>query len=156
MSRRTLYAIATGVVALDQLIKMAAVMLIEAGQSVPVAGRYLSLTIQHNTGAAFGMFPAASAALIVLAIGIIILIIVYGVRLAGANRWLLWGIGLALGGAVGNLIDRVCLGYVIDFIDVHFWPVFNVADIAITCGAILIIITLLYSQKHHKSAQSRQ
>jgi len=63
---------------------------------------------------------------------------------------------MALGGAAGNLIDRLRLGYVIDFIDLHFWPVFNVADIGITCGAILVVIALLLNARTKQRNTSPQ
>ena len=142
MSRFLLYAVGLLVLAADQLTKFAAARLLSTGESRPLLGAYLSLTVQRNTGAAFGMFPAATTALIALAAVIIIFIAVWGPHLAQSNRLLAAGLGMALGGAAGNLIDRLRLGYVLDFLDLHFWPVFNVADIGITCGAILVVIAL--------------
>jgi len=143
VSRFLLYAVGLSVLAADQLTKFAVATLLPAGESRPLLGAYLSLTAQRNTGAAFGMFPAATTALIALAAIIIIFIAVWGSQMAQSNRLLAAGLGMALGGAAGNLIDRLRLGYVLDFLDLHFWPVFNVADIGITCGAILVVIALL-------------
>ena len=142
MSRFLLYAVGLLILAADQLTKFAAASLLLAGESRPLLGAYLSLTVQRNTGAAFGMFPAATTALIALAAIIIIFIAVWGPQVAQSTRLLTVGLGMALGGAAGNLIDRLRLGYVLDFLDLHFWPVFNVADIGITCGAILVVIAL--------------
>ncbi len=147
MSRFLLYAVGLLVLAADQLTKLAAARLLLAGQSQPLLGPYLSLTVQRNTGAAFGMFPAATTALIALAAIIIIFIAVWGPQLAQSNRLLAAGLGMALGGATGNLIDRLRLGCVVDFIDLHFWPVFNVADIGITCGAILVVMALFLGSR---------
>ena len=137
-----MYAVGLLILAADQLTKFAAARLLLAGQSQPLLGPYLSLTVQRNTGAAFGMFPAATTALIALAAIIVIFIAVWGPQIAQSNRLLAAGLAMALGGAAGNLIDRLRLGYVLDFLDLHFWPVFNVADIGITCGAILVVIAL--------------
>ncbi len=142
MSRFLLYAVGLLVLAADQLTKFAAARLLSTGESRPLLGAYLSLTVQRNTGAAFGMFPAATTALIALAAIIIIFIAVWGLQIAQSNRLLAAGLAMALGGAAGNLIDRLRLGYVLDFLDLHFWPVFNVADIGITCGAALVVIAL--------------
>ncbi len=137
-----MYAVGLLILAADQLTKFAAARLLLAGESRPLLGAYLSFTVQRNTGAAFGMFPTATTALIALAAVIIIFIAVWGPQMAQSNRLLAAGLGMALGGAAGNLTDRLRLGYVLDFIDLHFWPVFNVADIGITCGAILVVIAL--------------
>ena len=142
MSRFLLYAVGLLVLAADQLTKLAAARLLPSGESRPLLGAYVSLTVQSNTGAAFGIFPAATTALIALAAIIIIFIALWGPQLAQSNRLLATGLGMALGGDAGNLIDRLRLGCVVDFIDLHFWPVFNVADIGITCGAILVVIAL--------------
>ncbi len=142
MTRFVLYTVALTVLAADQITKFAAARLLPTGESRPLLGPYLSLTVQRNTGAAFGMFPAATIALIALAAIIIIFIAVWSPQIAQSNRLLAAGLAMVLGGAAGNLIDRLRLGYVFDFIDLHFWPVFNVADIGITCGAILVLIVL--------------
>jgi len=142
VSRFLLYAVGLLILATDQLTKFAAARLLPTGESRPLLGAYLSLTVQRNTGAAFGMFPTATTILIALAATIVIFIAVWGPQIAKSNRLLAAGLGIALGGAAGNLIDRLRLGYVLDFIDLHFWPVFNVADIGITCGAILVVIAL--------------
>jgi len=147
VSRFLLYTVGLLILAADQLTKLAAARLLPSGESRPLLGTYLSLTVQRNTGAAFGMFPAATTALIALAAIIIIFIAFWGSQMAQSNRLLAAGLGMALGGAAGNLIDRLRLGYVLDFIDLHFWPVFNVADIGITCGAILVVIALFLRER---------
>ncbi len=156
VNRRLLYAVAIAVVVLDQLAKFAVLRLVPSSHPIPVLGRYVSLTVQHNTGAAFGMFPSATLCLTILAGALIVLLIAYGPRLVASDRPMAVGLGLALGGAAGNLIDRIRLGQVIDFIDLHFWPVFNVADIAITCAGVLIIIALFRRRRPLESAEPTQ
>ncbi len=154
MSRLLLYTVAVAVVALDQATKCLVVRLVPADRSWPVLGPYLSMTIRHNTGAAFGLFASATTGLTIVAIVTIVLIAVYGIGMARANRVMAVGLALALGGAAGNLLDRLRLGHVIDFIDLHFWPVFNIADIAITCAAVLIVVALAREHWQAKLAES--
>ena len=145
--RRLFAMLAVAVVALDQLTKHFIFTRMIVGDSYPVLGKILSLTYSRNTGSAMGLVPAGGRVLAVVAAVFVVCIVVWGARWAGRNPWLAWGLGLLLGGALGNLIDRVRFGYVVDFLDVHFWPVFNVADIAVCCGAGLILIGTLLHQE---------
>ena len=160
MTRFVLYAVGAAVLLADQATKLAILRLMPAGASQPLIGPYVSITIRCNTGAAFGLFPSATTLLTVLATAVIVLIAVWGPRLVCSKRLLAVALGMLLGGAAGNLADRVRVGYVIDFIDVHFWPVFNIADIAITCGAMLAAVALLArtctGDRQPASAQSPQ
>ncbi len=117
---------------------------------------WLRLTWATNTGGAFGVFDsrtgvlAAVAALVVVALGVL------APRLGG-GRLLAVAVASVMGGAMGNLIDRVRVGYVIDYIDLNFWPlvnwpVFNIADIAITVGAALLIVATLLEPPHPVSS----
>jgi signal peptidase II len=145
--RRLFVMLAAVVVALDQVTKYFIFTRMIVGDSYPVLGKVLSVTYSRNTGSAMGLVPAHGRVLAVVAAVFIVGIMVWGARWAGRNPWLAWGLGLLMGGAVGNLIDRVRFGYVVDFIDVHFWPVFNVADIAVCVGAGLILVgTILYTE----------
>ena len=137
------YAVTGALLLTDQMTKLAIVMRMNLGQSQPILGPYLSFTVQYNTGAAFGMFGQRTLGLAVLSAVVIAVLVPFGHRAARGNLGLAVALGLALGGAAGNLLDRVRLGYVIDFLDVHFWPVFNVADIGITCGAIMLVLSMV-------------
>jgi len=102
----------------------------------------------HNTGAAFGLFQGHSFALTIVALVGIVVILLYALFIYRRfplldNRPGRLALGLILGGAVGNLIDRLRLGYVTDFIDVGVWPTFNIADSSITVGVIIIAYSLL-------------
>lgn len=131
--------IATGVLVVDVLSKRWVEAQLALGQSVPVIPSVFYLTRLANPGAAFGLFAGANFALVLVAVAVAGFIIFAGPRLAGGNPILISGLGLQLGGAVGNLIDRVRVGMVTDFLDFGFWPVFNVADIAIVGGAGLLV-----------------
>lgn len=131
--------IAAGVLVVDVVSKRWVEAQLALGQSVPVIPSVLYLTRLANPGAAFGLFAGANLALVLVAAAVSCFIIFAGPRLAGGNPLLLCGLGLQLGGAVGNLIDRVRAGMVTDFLDLGFWPVFNVADMAIVGGAGLLV-----------------
>jgi len=116
----------------------------------------LDITRLHNVGAAFSFLASASGwqrwLFIVLALGVSIAIVMWLVRLPrGANRLLAGGLALVLGGALGNVIDRIRLGHVIDFIHFHwdqaYFPAFNVADSAITVGAVCLLLDALFDSK---------
>jgi len=135
------------VVVADQLSKMWIRSNLVVGQSLPETG-FFRLTHVHNTGAAFGLFRDQSFILAIVALVGIIVLIVYALLIYRYfpfldNLLCKSALGLVLGGTVGNLIDRVRLGYVTDFIDVGIWPSFNIADSAIVVGIIVFVYSLL-------------
>jgi signal peptidase II len=110
--------------------------------------RVVSLTYTTNTGAAFGLFPNQGAFFIVIAFMVISAIIFYYRHLPAGYGLARVALGMQLGGALGNLIDRLRQGYVVDFVDLNFWPlenwpVFNLADSAIVVGVGLLALTML-------------
>lgn len=112
-------------------------------QSVPVIPAVLHLTYVQNTGAAFGLFRGYSSVFVLVSVMIAAWILMELMR-RRHRPWLIQlGLSLILGGAIGNLVDRVRLGYVVDFIDVRVWPVFNLADSAITVGVGLLLWSTL-------------
>ncbi|MDP9380034.1 MAG: signal peptidase II [Chloroflexota bacterium] len=154
-----LYATALVVIVLDQLSKAWVVDLLGTaeGSYQRLVGDLLWLRMVHNTGAAFGMGRGSSLFFALAAVAVAAGIVFYSRRLATTSWLVRVALGLELGGALGNLIDRIRLGYVVDFIDVRlpFWPyVFNVADAAITIGVILLLITLLLPQGDAESTAS--
>ncbi len=135
------------VVAADQLSKVWIRSNLATGESLPETGLF-RLTHVHNTGGVFGLFPDQSFPLTVVAlIGVVVLLLValfiYRRFPFLDNRLGKLALGLILGGTLGNLIDRLRLGYVTDFIDIGVWPVFNIADSAITIGVIIFAYSLL-------------
>jgi signal peptidase II len=98
-----------------------------------------------NPGAAFGLLVNQTQLLILLTLGLGLAIVVGHQKIRAANACFQWGVGLLFGGALGNLIDRLRFGYVVDFIDFGFWPVFNLADTAIVFGVVLVAIAVLRS-----------
>ncbi|MCK5654283.1 MAG: signal peptidase II [Dehalococcoidia bacterium] len=152
MKRLTFFLIALIVVALDQVSKFFIRANMNLGESIPEEG-FFRITYGTNTGGVFGLFANQAFLITLTAIVGVAAILVYS-RYPQANRVLVRvALGLLLGGAVGNLIDRIRFGEVVDFIDVGAWPVFNVADSAVVVGVILIIYHFLFGQKRGVGAR---
>lgn len=136
------YITAAAILVVDQAVKLAAVHWLRPAESISLTS-WLSLTWATNTGGAFGLFDGNTGVLAAVAAVVVAALALIAPRL-GASRLLAVGVAAVMGGALGNLVDRIRVGFVIDYIDLHFWPVFNIADIAITIGAgLLVIATLL-------------
>ena len=138
--------IAIIVVLIDQLSKITMTRLLAFGQSEPVAS-FFNLVMVYNRGAAFSFLSDQPGWQRYFFAGISVvasLFILWMLKRNPGQRLFCWALALILGGAVGNLIDRVAYGHVIDFLDFHLggwhWPAFNVADSAITIGAILFVL----------------
>ena len=134
------------VILTDQLTKYIIAKSLAVNQSIAVAP-FLKISHIHNIGAAFGLFRGLQLLFVAFALLVIIATIYYFDKIPEKDKFLQGAIALILGGAIGNLIDRILWGYVIDFIDFIFWPAFNVADSAITVGAIIFALYLFRSQK---------
>ncbi|NPV71650.1 MAG: signal peptidase II [Firmicutes bacterium] len=120
--------------------------LMTPNQSIPVIPGVFHLTYVLNPGAAFGLFAQRTNYFIAVSVVVIALILLFGNRLARGNRVLQAGFGLMLGGAVGNLVDRVVAGKVTDFMDFRIWPVFNVADASIVIGVGLFALDAFFGK----------
>ena len=139
-------AVALAVIVLDRWTKQLAVThLFDSGvRSVPIFGEYVRFTYVENRGAAFGLFQEQTTFFIVVGV-VVVGVIVASYRYIPESSWLLnVCLGLQMGGAIGNLIDRIRVGYVVDFIDLTFWPVFNIADSAICVGVAGLAVTVLF------------
>ncbi|MBI3997944.1 MAG: signal peptidase II [Armatimonadetes bacterium] len=130
------------VAGIDQWVKAAVADAIPASVSVTVLPGLLSLTHVQNRGVAFGLFSGASPLITAMAALTLIALLSYNKGRQLRSRTAAAGVAGMAGGALGNLIDRVRLGYVVDYLDVHVWPVFNLADVAIVLGAGLLILAL--------------
>jgi len=151
-----LFLIAGGVLLLDQASKLWIRMNLAPGQSLP-ADSPVRLTHVTNSGAAFGLLPAQTTFFILVAAFVIVLILLYDRILPQSSPLLKIALGLQLGGAVGNLVDRLRYGYVVDFFDIRVWPVFNVADSAIVVGVAILFYLLVFAEKTspHKHENSQ-
>ena len=152
-SDRTIYIVTAAlVVALDQLTKMLVDHFMNLHESRLLVDGLLRLTYVQNRGAAFGILsdadlPYQSALFAVVSLAALGAIAAYAWRLPARSRLPQTALALIMGGALGNLLDRARLGYVIDFVDafwdVHHWPAFNVADSAISVGVVLLVLDIL-------------
>jgi signal peptidase II len=140
---RLLVSVAAVVLALDVVTKVVAVKLLTPGQPVSIIGDTVTWTLVRNSGAAFSMATGYTWVLTLIATGVVFGIAWMGRRLV--SPWWAIGLGMILGGALGNLMDRFfrspgpLRGHVVDFLSVGWWPVFNVADPAVVGGAILLV-----------------
>lgn len=145
--KRREISIAALVILLDQFTKFLATSYLSLNRPLPVVKNILNLTLVHNRGAAFGILKNQTPLLIITSIFAVVLIFL---NLKGNKHKqpLIYTLSLnfILAGALGNLIDRLLYGYVIDFIDFRIWPVFNIADSAITIGAILLGWSILFKK----------
>ncbi|MDD3760211.1 MAG: signal peptidase II [Acidithiobacillus sp.] len=136
------------VIFLDQGVKLWLSHIWRLGQGIVVIPGILNFRLVHNTGAAFSFLAGAGGwqrwLLIVIAVIVVVVLVAILRRLKPGAHWTAIALALILGGALGNLIDRIRLGYVVDFIGVHwgnlYWPYFNIADSAITIGALMLIV----------------
>jgi signal peptidase II len=152
-------AVALAVIILDQITKLWAVAALGYAHPLPVLPSF-NLTLMHNPGAAFSFLGDAGGwqrwFFLALATGVSTWLILWMRGLQVHERWTGLALALLLGGAIGNAIDRAYLGHVIDFIDLYWgayhWPAFNIADAAITVGAILLFVMTLREGKKDKTA----
>jgi signal peptidase II len=157
---------AVAVLTLDQLTKAWVSANMVSHDIRPVIVGFVRLRYTENTGAAFGLFQGWTGVLSVAAVAIIAAIVLSAPRVGGGTWPAMLAMGLVLGGAIGNLLDRLTLGYVRDFIEVYgphiewqatryTFPIFNVADSAITVGVLLIMALLLFGKSDARPSEAR-
>lgn len=145
---KLLLTVAAVVLALDVVTKVLAVKLLQPGKPVPIIGDTVTWTLVRNSGAAFSFATGYTWVLTLIAISVVVGILIIGRRLV--STWWAIGLGMILGGALGNLVDRFfrapgpLRGHVVDFLSVGWWPVFNVADPSVVGGAILLVALSLF------------
>lgn len=136
------------IVVIDQITKY---LFWNNGQNYEIVEGFFNITLVKNAGAAFGMFQGGRIFFIAASIVAAVLITYLGVKLPPEDRMRRLWLGMILGGAIGNLIDRVRFGEVVDFLQIgfrgHYWPVFNVADIGVSVGATMLILLALLPRR---------
>ena len=148
LKTRLLITIAAVILLFDLVTKIVVVHYVKPGNPIAIVGDVVTLRLVRNPGAAFSMATGMTWLLTVVAVAVVIGVIKIGRTLR--SPWWALGLGLVLGGALGNLIDRFFRapgpfqGHVVDFVSVGWWPVFNVADSSIVCGAILLVVLSLF------------
>jgi len=134
--------VAVATIAVDQLTKWVVIAHLGPDRQrhgVEIIGSLLALQYVENTGAAFGVMRGRSALLSIIAIAVLVIVLVVFYRSGSRSAMAGVSLGLVAGGAVGNLIDRVRFGFVVDYVSVGVWPKFNVADSAVTIGVVLLV-----------------
>ncbi len=160
----TFYLIALAIVLLDQATKQLIVRTIRLGQGIPVVPGFFDIVFVLNPGAAFSFLATLPDSVrnpffVMISVTAVILIIVYHTRHLQQHALASLSLALILGGAVGNLIDRLRYGMVVDFLLVHVyqyhWPAFNVADSAISVGVSLMVLDLFLEWRHERKNARR-
>lgn len=149
----TVIALSILILILDQISKFYISSALSLGQSIPVIRDIFHISLVYNTGCAFGLLKNQKIFFILLSAVVVFYILrdlFFNCRRYSLSRKA--ALGLIMGGAAGNLLDRLRLGYIIDFLDFRVWPVFNLADSAITIGIIILGCSLLKGASGHKSA----
>ncbi|WP_102347007.1 signal peptidase II [Bacillus sp. Marseille-P3661] len=156
------YFIALVVIIIDQWSKWLVVKRMEIGESIPVIDQFFYLTSHRNRGAAWGILQGQMWFFYIITIIVIGFVVYYIWKLARKQPLLGWALGLILGGAIGNFIDRLFRKEVVDFFDFYLnfgfftynYPIFNIADSALFLGVIIILIQTLLESKASKGAQT--
>lgn len=147
-------AVAGAIMIADQLSKLWVVQTLgpeTMTRFIPIVGDSVRIAYSHNTGIAFSMLQGMPQLLTVVALAIVAgAVYFYATQLPNRKRIIQVIMGLILGGAFGNIIDRVRLGYVVDFISVGWFPIFNIADSAISVGAALLMFQFLRDELAHR------
>jgi signal peptidase II len=148
---KSFWLIAVVVLILDQLTKFLVKANMTLGQSIPILKNIFHLTYIRNTGAGFGILQNQQVLLAWFSV-FVIGVILYNYDKIPENWLIITSVAFILGGAVGNLIDRALLRYVIDFLDFRIWPAFNIADSALSLGVLGFIIYSFKNEKKHKKS----
>ncbi|MDI6758664.1 MAG: signal peptidase II [Candidatus Omnitrophota bacterium] len=135
------------ILSLDQLTKFIVTQNLYLNQSLPVVKGIFHISLIHNRGAAFGILKNQAPVFFIVTAIFAIILICFDLSKNSLKKVYSISLSLILAGALGNLIDRLFFGYVIDFLDFRIWPVFNIADSAITIGAIMLGWLILKDSK---------
>jgi len=144
MARTSYFVLTLVLLIIDRLTKWWVYSSLDRGVPNDLIGNVIRLTRVHNDGGAFGIFPGGGTVFLVVSgvVSLILFLILLTMQID--SRLIKSGMALVLGGALGNLVDRVQWGYVLDFFEIRGFPIFNVADSCITVGAVLIVLAILF------------
>ena len=145
-----IFFIAIFVFLTDQIIKFYVLKYLYLGQEISVIKNIFSITFVANKGVAFGLFSNSNFPFVLISIAVLVCITLVFISLGKARFWIKIAYGLILGGALSNMLDRIRLGEVIDFLDFHIWPVFNIGDSAICIGAGIFVLNILKNKNKLK------
>ncbi|MGC8839680.1 MAG: signal peptidase II [Anaerolineae bacterium] len=153
-----LFLVAAATFAGDQATKYLVTRFLPVGASwapIPALERWFTLTHTRNAGASFGLFPQLAPLFLAISTVVVVGIVVYARFLRPGDRWMALSLGLMLGGALGNLVDRLRIGHVVDFLDFKVWPVFNCADSAIVIGVACLLWLLFREPQRHPQGEQQ-
>ncbi len=150
-----LVAVSLSAVVADQLTKQVVVTQLAFGESLEVAGPF-SIHHVRNSGIAFGLFSTWAGAITILTAVAVAWMVGYFARSGARHPVLSVAVGLLIGGSAGNLIDRVRLGHVTDFLDLRYWPAFNLADVFIVTGVAILLAALVAAERQPFAAQPKK
>ena len=145
-----IFFIALFVFFMDQIIKFYVLKYLYLGQEISVIKNIFSITFVANKGVAFGLFSNSNFPFVLISIAVLVCITLVFISLGKARFWIKIAYGLILGGALSNMLDRIRLGEVIDFLDFHIWPVFNIGDSAICVGVGIFVLNILKNKSQLK------
>ncbi|MCI0712725.1 MAG: signal peptidase II [Chloroflexi bacterium] len=148
-----LLGVALLTIILDQITKWIVVQSLdysETWEPIAALSGIFDITYTRNTGAAFGMAREFGGIFLIIAIAVVGAILYYYRTLPEGNVLMRIALGLQMGGAVGNAVDRVTRGFVVDFFHLHGWPIFNIADSAIVVGVVVLIITMWWYERQQE------
>jgi signal peptidase II len=135
------------IVLTDQITKHVVQLQLKAYESIPLIKGIFHLTYVQNKGAAFGILQQQKILFIVITVAVVVGIFWFVHIQKSMHHMVRYSLSMIVGGAIGNLIDRIRLGYVIDFFDFRIWPIFNIADISIVVGALLLFYYFIFLDK---------
>lgn len=144
------YFIIALLIMIDQIVKYIVRIRFDVGESIPIIKNIFHLTYVRNIGAAFGILANQKIFFVIITIVVIGGIILFVRKQQNVHKMMLLSLNLIVGGAIGNFIDRVYLGYVVDYFDFRIWPVFNIADINIVIGSILLSYYVIFLDGKHE------
>ncbi|MCR4403214.1 MAG: signal peptidase II [Firmicutes bacterium] len=148
------WLIAAAVIAVDQGTKILVERSMPGGGAIALLGGAAHIVHVRNAGSAFGIFRTATIPMLVSALVVTWWLVANLTgTMRGSGRVFETGSSVMVGGALGNLIDRVRAGCVVDFVDFHFWPVFNLADTAIAVGALLVVYAMVLGKTRGRSSE---
>ena len=151
MAKTRYFSLSLILLVIDQITKWWVSISLDRGVPNNLIGNVIRLTRVHNDGGAFGIFPGGGIVFLIVSgiVSLILFLILLTMQID--SRLIRAGMAFVLAGAIGNLIDRIRWGYVLDFFEIRGFPIFNVADACITVGAVFIILAILFGGERNQS-----
>jgi signal peptidase II len=143
MRKLAAFTVSAAVLGIDRCLKMWVASELSRGDVRPLLDGVLRITRVHNTGGAFGIFPGGSEVFVAVSLAVSAVLAIYLVT-SPHGPWPHLGAGLTLGGAIANAVDRIAYGYVLDYLEIRYFSVLNLADACVTVGVIILLFYTLF------------